>query len=72
MSPVQCREARFLLNWSLLDLADKADLSLETISNFENYSEELTVSVAYMIQSILQQEGINFDEDGKGLIASNQ
>lgn len=71
MSPVQCREARFLLNWSLLDLADKADLSLETISNFENYSEELTVSVAYMIQSILQQEGINFDEDGKGLIASN-
>lgn len=72
MSPVQCREARFLLNWSLLDLADKADLSLETISNFENYSEELTVSVAYMIQSILQQEGINFDEDGKDLIASNQ
>ena len=71
MSPVQCREARFLLNWSLLDLADKADLSLETISNFENYSVELTVSVAYMIQSILQQEGINFDEDGKGLIASN-
>jgi transcriptional regulator with XRE-family HTH domain len=71
MSPVQCREARFLLNWSLLDLADKADLSLETISNFENYSEELTVSVAYMIQSILQQEGINFDEDGKDLIASN-
>jgi transcriptional regulator with XRE-family HTH domain len=71
MSPVQCREARFLLNWSLLDLADKADLSLETISNFENYSEELTVSVAYMIQSILQQEGINIDEDGKDLIASN-
>ena len=71
MSPVQCREARFLLNWSLLDLADKADLSLETISNFENYSEELTVSVAYMIQSIFQQEGINFDEDGKDLIASN-
>lgn len=71
MSPVQCREARFLLNWSLLDLADKADLSLETISNFENYSEELTESVAYMIQSVMQQEGIDFDEDGKGLIASN-
>lgn len=71
MSPVQCREARFLLNWSLLDLADRADLSLETISNFENYSEELTESVAYMIQSVMQQEGIDFDEDGKGLIASN-
>lgn len=71
MSPVQCREARFLLNWSLLDLADKADLSLETISNFENYSEELTESVAYMIQSVMQQEGIDFDEDGEGLIASN-
>lgn len=71
MSPVQCREARALLNWSLLDLADKADLSLETISNFENYSEELTESVAYMIQSVMQQEGIDFDEDGKGLIASN-
>lgn len=71
MSPVQCREARFLLNWSLLDLADKADLSLETISNFENYSEELTESVAYMIQSVMQQEGIDFDEDGKGLIAGN-
>ena len=71
MFPVQCREARFLLNWSLLDLADRADLSLETISNFENYSEELTESVAYMIQSVMQQEGIDFDEDGKGLIASN-
>ena len=71
MSPVQCREARALLNWSLLDLADRADLSLETISNFENYSEELTESVAYMIQSVMQQEGIDFDEDGKGLIASN-
>ena len=71
MSPVQCREARVLLNWSLLDLADRADLSLETISNFENYSEELTESVAYMIQSVMQQEGIDFDEDGKGLIASN-
>ena len=56
MSPVQCREARFLLNWSLLDLADKADLSLETISNFENYSEELTESVAYMIQIVMKME----------------
>jgi len=71
MSPTQCREARSLLNWSLLDLADKADLSLETISNFENYSDDVTESVEHMIQIVLQREGIDFDEDGTGLITMN-
>jgi transcriptional regulator with XRE-family HTH domain len=36
ISPSQCRAARALLNWSQPELAEKCDMHVQTISNFEN------------------------------------
>lgn len=62
MSPEQCRNARNLLNWSTLDLADNADLSLETISSYEDGYEEFMESVVASIQSTLEDAGIKFSD----------
>ena len=67
MSPVQCRNARDLLNWSILDLADKADLSIETISAFEGGQDECTESVTETIRCALEDAGIIFTENKIGL-----
>ena len=67
MTPQQCRFARTLLNWSLLDLADNADLSTETISGYEAGYEEFMESVIASIQVTLEYAGVEFialDENG--------
>jgi hypothetical protein len=67
MTPEQCRCARSLLNWSVLDLADNADLSTETISGYEAGYEEFMESVIASIQVTLEYAGIEFiapDENG--------
>lgn len=67
MTPEQCRFARTLLNWSVLDLADNADLSTETISGYESGYDEFMESVIASIQVTLEYAGIEFtapDEKG--------
>ena len=65
MTPLQCQRARSLLNWSPLDLADEADMSLETVMSFEHGSEEFDEimyleSIALSLQNALERAGINF------------
>ena len=67
MTPEQCRFARSLLNWSVLDLADNADLSTETICGYESGYDEFMESVIASIQVTLEYAGIEFvapDERG--------
>jgi hypothetical protein len=61
MSPEQCRQARIILSWSVIDLADNADLSMETILNFEEGAEEFVESVVASIQMALEYGGVQFE-----------
>ena len=60
MTPNQCRFARSLLCWSILDLADNADLSIDTIAHYESGDDEYTESVIELIQVALEYGGIEF------------
>lgn len=65
ITPAQCRAARALLNWSQPDLAERCDIHVQTISNFEKESSTPSKTTLEKIGTILIQEGIVFlDDDG--------
>jgi transcriptional regulator with XRE-family HTH domain len=65
ISPSQCRAARALLNWSQPELAEKCDMHVQTISNFENETSTPSKTTLLKIITIIQQQGIALlDNDG--------
>lgn len=65
LSPAQCRAARALLNWSQPDLATRADVHVQTISNFEKEQSSPSKTTLEKLCGILEDEGIIFlGEDG--------
>lgn len=58
ITPSQCRAARALLNWSQPELADKCDMHVQTISNFENETSTPSKTTLLKITTVFQQQGI--------------
>lgn len=71
ITPAQCRAARALLNWSQPELAERCDIHVQTISNFEKESGSPSKSTLEKITTVLTLAGIEFDEDD-GVKRSNE
>ena len=64
ISPAQVRAARAMLDWSMMDLAGKARISISTVKRFED-GKGAPASV-HMMQDAFETEGIRFWEDKDG------
>ena len=63
---IQVRMARAALGWSVRELANKADVTPNTISRIENGGDALA-STLEKIQNVLGEAGVIFiDEDDEG------
>jgi transcriptional regulator with XRE-family HTH domain len=65
ISPQQCKAARELLKWTLLDLGYRARVSEKTVSRFEAAQRIADVNKVEAIRRTLEAAGIIFDEDGR-------
>lgn len=68
--PAQVRAARAMLDWTIVDLAEKARVSVSTVKRFED-GQGAPASIGLM-QDALETEGIQFLEDrgGVGILLS--
>lgn len=64
ITSAQCRAARALLNWSQPDLAQKCNIHVQTISNFEQNSSSPTKTTLNKIQQVFENSGIVFTDQG--------
>jgi transcriptional regulator with XRE-family HTH domain len=63
--PVHLRMARAALGWSLKDLAERADVNINTISRYEAGSQVMSGTIG-KIESVLLREGVIFlEEEGQ-------
>lgn len=63
ITPAQCRAARALLNWSQPELAQRCDVHVQTISNFEKESSTPSKTTLEKIVSTFMNEAVVFTED---------
>jgi len=61
--PAQVRMARAGLGWSLLDLAERAQINPNTVSRYER-GAEVRSGVLQKIEAVFRAEGIVFFDDG--------
>lgn len=61
ITPAQCRAARALLNWTQPELAERCDIHIQTISNFEKEASTPTKSTIDKIIMTFEFAGIAFD-----------
>jgi len=67
MRGIQCKLARVALDWGVLDLAQAANVSTQTITRLER-GEELRASTLQKIRDVLENAGIEFiPENGGGV-----
>ena len=65
LTPAQIRGARGMLNWSMLDLAKAARVSVSTIKRFEDgNSESGSDRIFALIREAIEAEGVCFLPDG--------
>lgn len=70
ITPDQCRAARSILRLSQKDLADKTDLSVVSIRNFENQLIPMREATIQRIKLALEAAGVKFipaNGDGPGV-----
>jgi transcriptional regulator with XRE-family HTH domain len=60
--PLHLRMARAALGWSLKELAEKAEVNINTISRYESGSQVMTGTIN-KIEAVLLEEGVIFLED---------
>jgi len=60
LTPLQCRLGRTLLGWTVRDLAKAANLSPNTVSQFENQRAEANPSTLTVIRLAFEREGVEF------------
>jgi len=60
MTPAQCRAARALLAITQQRLADMADVSLHTITDFEMEQRQISQGLVHTIEVTLEAAGIHF------------
>ncbi|WP_273795138.1 helix-turn-helix domain-containing protein [Brucella intermedia] len=68
MNGLQGKLGRVALGWSVLELADAANVSTQTIVRFER-GEELRPATLQRIRKVLEEAGVAFisDEGGFGI-----
>ena len=66
MTPRQSRAARSWLGWSQTDLADKANISLSTVRDFETEKRVPIPNNVDAMRRALEKAGIEFLFDDKG------
>jgi len=59
MNPMQCRMARAALEWSMQDLASKAEVGVNTVNRFET-GQDARLSNMEKMRSALEAAGIIF------------
>ena len=64
MRPIHLRMARAALNWTVRELADRADVNKNTISRYES-GQEIVSGALHKIEETLAAEGIVFFEKDK-------
>ena len=63
----QCRAARGLLSWSQQNLADRADVGIMTIHQFEKEGTQPCRATLEVVRRALENAGVEFiDENGGG------
>ncbi len=65
-SPLQCRAARAMLNWSRKKLAEKAGVAERTLIDFERSSRQPYDRTLADIRSALELGGVIFIEENGG------
>ena len=65
ITPEQCRAARALLDWTQMDLGSRANISNQTVRNFEHRTSQLKDSTAKLLRLIFEAEGVRFIGDGE-------
>ncbi|KJC50892.1 hypothetical protein UB31_11700 [Bradyrhizobium sp. LTSP849] len=67
ISPMQCRAARGLLDWSQQDLADRAKVGIVTVRQLEAGTHEPRRSTLQVVRLAFEAAGVLFiDENGGG------
>ncbi len=66
--PAQIRGARGMLDWTMLDLAQAAGVSVSTVKRMEMMEPRSVSGTAYdIVRNALETEGVEFlDDDGGG------
>lgn len=65
LTPALCRAARGLLNWTVRDLAQKAEFSSATISRFENERQQPHRATLRHLQQVFEAGGVEFTNGGQ-------
>jgi transcriptional regulator with XRE-family HTH domain len=60
VTSAQLRAARGLLNWSVRELAERAKVHRNTISNYENGKYAGTIETVAAIKGALEKAGVQF------------
>ena len=68
ISPAQVRAARAMLDWSMMDLAKAAGVSISTVKRFDDETAALvTAETVSLMQDALETQGVRFlADDGNG------
>ena len=65
MKGIQCKLARVALGWGVIELANRARVSTQTITRLER-GDQLRSSTLESIQSVLEEAGIEFIKENGG------
>jgi hypothetical protein len=63
----QCKAARGLLGWALIDLGYRARVSEPTVAAFERTLRVVAPDKVLAIKRVLEAAGIEFDDKGYGV-----
>jgi transcriptional regulator with XRE-family HTH domain len=68
ITPRQCKAARALLGWTQAELAEKAKLTLDTVSRFEQGKSDTRGQAMIKMEAAVRQAGIKLlaSEGGEG------
>lgn len=66
MTKEQCRAARALLGWTLDQLAERSEISKNSISRFESGVHVPRASTIKLLRLALEEAGIEFLSNGDG------
>ena len=70
ITPAQIRGARGMLDWSLMDLAKAAGVSVSTVKRINDAHTVVSPATVSIVQRALEAAGIDFlddEEDGRGM-----
>jgi transcriptional regulator with XRE-family HTH domain len=63
MSPEQCRAARAWLGWTQAELAQRANVGLSALKDFEKGARRTLAAIRLQIQRAFEESGVEFPSD---------